>query len=99
MWAVCTADTMSYYDQPQFGLTFQSPWEVLARAPKPIKEPAPKRVYIQMTKAQKSASAFMTVAERKAWREQMAQPKASSFNTQIPDQAATDRSNSIARTK
>ena len=66
---------MSYYDQPQFGLTFQSPWEVLARAPKPITEPAPKRVYIQMTKTQKAASAFMTRAERKAWRAELAAAK------------------------
>lgn len=66
---------MSYYDQPQFGLTFQSPWEVLARAPKPIKEPAPKRVYIQMTKTQKAASAFMTRAERKAWRAELEKKK------------------------
>jgi hypothetical protein len=77
----------------------QNAFGILRQPPKPIAEPAPKRVYIQMTKAQKSASAFMTAEERKAWREQMAQPKASSFNTQIPDQKATDRSNSIARTK
>ena len=92
---------MSYYDQPQFGLTFQKPWDVL-NLPAFSAPPAPKpekRKYIQMTKAQKSASVFMTAEERKAWREQMAQPKASSFNTQIPDQKAQDRSNSIARTK
>ena len=112
---------MSYYDQPQFGLTFQKPWDVL-NLPAFSAPPAPKpekRKYIQMTKAQKSASAFMTVAERKAWRESLGietrgtRPQVSkaameaklkkqnysSFNTQIPDQKATDRSNSIARTK
>lgn len=48
---------------------------ILRQPPKPIKEPAPKRVYIQMTKTQKAASAFMTRAERKAWRQELAAAK------------------------
>lgn len=48
---------------------------ILRQSPKPITEPAPKRVYIQMTKTQKAASAFMTREERKAWRAELAAAK------------------------
>lgn len=47
---------------------------ILAQPPKTIRAPKPKAVkkYPQMTKTQKAASVFMTPAERKAWREELA---------------------------
>lgn len=48
---------------------------ILAQPPRPIAELKPKRVYEQMTKVQKAASAFMTREERKAWRAELAAAK------------------------
>ena len=53
----------------------QNAFGILRQPPKPIAEPAPKRVYIQMTKTQKAASAFMSREERNAWRQELAAAK------------------------
>lgn len=53
----------------------QNAFGILRQPPRPVAQPKPAKKYLQMTKVQKAASVFMTPAERKVFRAELAAAK------------------------